>query len=150
MQSMDKKATIHQVTTMLATSKNVLFLVINTCSPPVLMTLHFNYHPHWRLSNNRSVRSSAPVVSRWLWPGNRTFLEMASMVVTYWIVFFGFFRSESCLLVITMQCNTVMIRHNVCTPPRMIWDIALKHWVYYKCSYVNKSHLDVWILFSRA
>ena len=52
------------------------------------MTQHFNYHPHWRTGDNQSVRSSAPVVSRWLWPGNRTFLEVASMVVTWWIVAF--------------------------------------------------------------
>ena len=26
------------------------------------------------------------MVSRWLWPGNRTFLEVASMVVAWWIV----------------------------------------------------------------
>ena len=37
--------------------------------------------------------SSLPVVSRWLWPGNR-FLEMASMVVTWWIV--DFLRSTTC------------------------------------------------------
>ena len=35
-----------------------------------------------------SVRSLAPVVSRWLWPGNKTFLEVTSMVVTWWIVAF--------------------------------------------------------------
>ena len=29
-----------------------------------------------------------PAVSRWLWPGNRTFLEVASIVVTWWIVAF--------------------------------------------------------------
>ena len=28
------------------------------------------------------------VVSRWLWPGNKTFLEVAIMVVTWWIVAF--------------------------------------------------------------
>ena len=33
-------------------------------------------------------RSSAPVVSRWWWPGNRIFLEVASMVVIWWILFF--------------------------------------------------------------
>ena len=54
----------------------------------VLMNLHFNYHPRWQLSDNQSVRSSVPVVSRWLWPGNRTFSEVASMVVTWWIVAF--------------------------------------------------------------
>ena len=42
----------------------------------------------WWLGDNQSVRSSAPVVSRWFWPGNRTFLELASMVVTRWIVAF--------------------------------------------------------------
>ena len=28
------------------------------------------------------------MVSRWLWPGNRAFLEVASMVITWWIVAF--------------------------------------------------------------
>ena len=28
------------------------------------------------------------MVSRWLWPGNRTFLEAANMAVTWWIVAF--------------------------------------------------------------
>ena len=28
------------------------------------------------------------MVSRWLWPGNKTFLEVASVVVTWWIVSF--------------------------------------------------------------
>ena len=49
------------------------------------MTLHFT---HWCSGDNQSVRSSAPVVSRWLGPGNRTFLEVVSMVVTWWIVAF--------------------------------------------------------------
>ena len=52
------------------------------------MTLHFNYHPRQRLVDNWSVRSLAPVVSRWLWSGNRTFLEVASMMVSLWIVAF--------------------------------------------------------------
>ena len=52
------------------------------------MTLLFNCHPCWRLGNNQSIGSSVPVVSRWLWPGNRTFLEVASKVVTWLIVVF--------------------------------------------------------------
>ena len=32
--------------------------------------------------------SSATVVSSWLRPGNRTFFDVASMVVTWWIVAF--------------------------------------------------------------
>ena len=52
------------------------------------MTLHFNYHTRWHSGDNQSVESSALVVSRWLWPGSRTFLEVASMVVSWWIVAF--------------------------------------------------------------
>ena len=69
-----KKATIHQVTTMLTTSKNVLFPDHN--------------HLLTTSANNQSEGLSALVVSRWLGPGNRTFLEVAGMVVTWWIVFF--------------------------------------------------------------
>ena len=57
------------------------------------MTLHFKYHPRLKSGNNQSVGSWVLVVSRWLWPGNRTFLEVASMVVTWWIV--AFVRNES-------------------------------------------------------
>ena len=60
--SQSKTKTIHQVTTMLATSKNVVFP-----GPK-----------HWLLNDNQRVRSSSLVVSRWLVPGNRTFLEVAS------------------------------------------------------------------------
>ena len=73
-----QKTTIHQVTTMLATSKNV----------------HFDYHPSTSECGNKSEGSSAPVVSRWLWPGNRTFLEVASMVTTWWIL--AFLSSDIC------------------------------------------------------
>ena len=40
------------------------------------------------LGDNQSCWSSAPVVSRWLWPQNGTFLEMDSMVGSWWIVSF--------------------------------------------------------------
>ena len=59
-----QKATIHQVTTMLATSNNVLFTGHNC-------VIEANGH-------------QVPVVSRWLWFGNRTFLEVASMVHGAW------------------------------------------------------------------
>ena len=52
------------------------------------MTLHFNYHPRRHSDNNKSFRSSVLVVTRWLWPGNKTFSEVGSMVVTWWIVAF--------------------------------------------------------------
>ena len=84
--SLGKKATIHQVTTMPVTSKNVLFSGHNHLLTTSTDDLPFNYHPCWYLCDNQSVRSSVPVVSRWLWPGSRTFLEVASMVVTGWVV----------------------------------------------------------------
>ena len=46
------KNIIHQVTTMLAISKYVLFLGHNHMLPPVLMTWHFDYHlsaSEWRV-----------------------------------------------------------------------------------------------------
>ena len=43
---------------------------------------------HLNQGDNLSVGSSAPVVSRWLWSGNETFLEVDSMVVRWWIVAF--------------------------------------------------------------
>ena len=57
---------------MLATSKTVPFP-----GPHHLLTTG---------TDNQSEGSSVPVVSRWLGPGNKTFLEVASMVVTWWIV----------------------------------------------------------------
>ena len=74
------KNTIHQVTTMLATSKNVLFPGHN-----YLLTTG----THWRPGNIQSEGSSVSVVSRRLWPGTRTYFEVASMVVTWWIVTFS-------------------------------------------------------------
>ena len=44
------------------------------------MTRHFDYRPSASVGDNLSEGSSAPLVSRWLWPGNRTFLEVASIV----------------------------------------------------------------------
>ena len=97
--SLCKKGTIHQVTTMLATSKNVLFpghnhLLTTDADDPLL----------W-LSPSPSV----PVVSRWLWPENRTFLEVASMVVTWWIVDFlsSVWRNKMWLSKKWMYCITI-------------------------------------------
>ena len=71
-----KKATIHQVTTILATSKNV------QCSGQNHVNRQYWWlFTRWCLGDNQSVGSSVPVVSRWLWPGNRTFLE----VLTWWL-----------------------------------------------------------------
>ena len=67
----------------------VQFLVSSMCG-----SVHQSFHSilpltiHGRSGDNQIVGSSAPVASRWLWPGNRTFLEVSSMVVTWWIVTF--------------------------------------------------------------
>ena len=73
-----KKAIIHQLTTMLATSR---------CAVP------FPGHNHLLTTStdNQSIGPSVLAVSRWLWRGTRTFLEVTSMVayvVTWWIVAF--------------------------------------------------------------
>ena len=89
-----KKATIHQVTTMLATSKNVLF------PGP-------NHRRWWPDTLIIAQAPSAPVVSRLLLlgPGNRTFLEVACMVVTWWIVvFFCTVLLNSCSLFPILFC----------------------------------------------
>ena len=58
------KNPIHQVTTLLATSKDILFPGHNH-----LLTTSASYlaidHLHWRSANHQSEGSSAPVVSRW-------------------------------------------------------------------------------------
>ena len=77
-----KKASIHQLTTMLATPKKVLFPGHNH-----LLTTGTDDRTLWLLPKCHQVLS-VPVVSRQLWPRNRTFLAVASMVVTWWIVAF--------------------------------------------------------------
>ena len=67
---------------MLSTSESVLLvfpghnhLLTTGADDPKL-----NYHLRWRSGDNQSEGSSALVVCRWLGPGNRTFLEVDSMV----------------------------------------------------------------------
>ena len=77
---------------MLVTSKNVLFPghnhLLTTGAGNHWMTLHFDYRLSASEHDSKCEGSSSPVVSRWLGPGNRTFLEVDSMVVTWWIVAF--------------------------------------------------------------
>ena len=68
---------------MLATYKNVLLPGHNHLLTTGTDDLHSLV-----LGDNQSVKLSVPVVIRWLWPRNITFLEVASMVVTRWIVTF--------------------------------------------------------------
>ena len=76
--TLGKKATIHQLTTMLPTSKHVLFPGHNHLLTTSANDWHFDYRPS----------TSEWSVIRWLWPGNRTILEVDSMVVSCWIVAF--------------------------------------------------------------
>ena len=46
----------------------------------VALRKNASIHYCCRSGDNRSVGASVPVVCRWLWPGNRTLSEMASMV----------------------------------------------------------------------
>ena len=77
-----KKATIHQVTTMLVTSKDVLFpRHSHLLATRALGSVIIEVKGHQIL-----------VVSRWLWPGNKTFRSGwhgGYLVVTWWIVIFS-------------------------------------------------------------
>ena len=57
MDALHKKTTIHQVATMLATSKKLVemscFQVITTCLPPVLMTQHWLSPEHQRVKGHQ-------------------------------------------------------------------------------------------------
>ena len=60
----------------------ILILILISDDPSIWLS------PLLASGYNQSVGISVPMVSRWLWPGNRIFLELASMVVTWWIVAF--------------------------------------------------------------
>ena len=112
---------------MLATSKNVLF---PGHKHRVLMTLHFNHHPCWHSGDNQSAGSSLPGVSRWLWPGNKTFLDVASMVVTWWIV--------ACLCTCILSVNICQLLY--LSPASRVsdgWPEKDKVWIF--CAGVNGS-----------
>ena len=61
---------------------------------------------NWCSGDNQNVGSSTPVVSRWLWPRNRTFLEVASLVVTWLIL--AFWRCVWALLIEWPQSDQYM------------------------------------------
>ena len=74
--------------------------------------LTYTVQKSWRSGDNQNVRSSVPVVSRWLWHRNRTLLKVASMVVTWCIVAFlrsdtfSFFLFASCCNGRKVSCDT--------------------------------------------
>ena len=63
-----QKYTIHQLTTMLATSKTALFLG------------HNHRANHWHSVIIKESRYRYWRLAWWLWPGNRTFLEVAILI----------------------------------------------------------------------
>ena len=118
-----KKSTIHQVTTMLAISKIVLFPGHNH-----LLTTGTDDLTLWlSLERQRGEGSSVPVVTRWLWPGNRTFLEVASMVVTWWrMAFFA-----QC----TFHFLNQLLAHHFYNRCVIVMEINLIHLSLLGCSY---------------
>ena len=108
------------------TAKKPLSIRLTQCLPPVLKTLHSNHRPSWCSGNNQSIGSSVLVVNSWLWPGYKTFLEVASMVVTWWIV--AFLQSGIRCYFITLTCKAYILTES------MIWSTAqqvLCHSSYY-------------------
>ena len=69
------------------------------------MTQRFDYRQSTSEGNNQSEGSSVTMISRWLWSGNRAFLEVASMVASLGIV--AFWPSETgCSLNPSLQLDT--------------------------------------------
>ena len=60
-----------------------------------------------------SFRSSVLMVSRWLWPGNRTFLKVAGVVATWWIIPF-FVQCKACLCMLQVWVLAIT-RHMLST-----------------------------------
>ena len=142
--SLRKRATIHLVTTMLATSKNVLFPCHNHQYwwPNTLVIAQAPANEGWEYcsGDNQSVSSSALVVSSWLWPGNKTFLEAASMVVTLWIVAFLYRRH---LVYLAVSC-----RNKHCTLKLSSRLFCAKQQINFYCALVFLPEGFVrWILF---
>ena len=99
------------------------------------MTQHFDSHPRWRLGNNQNVRSSALVVSRWLWPGNKTVLEVASMVGTWWTVAFLQSVCMHYVLYVNIASPLAMWRR-ASSPVAIIWAFSLSYGciVFFMCT----------------
>ena len=98
----------------------------------------------WCLGDKQSVWSSVLVVSRWLWPGNRTFLEVASMVVTWWIgAFFAqcwglSFPLREYSTHIMKLCRWIdLLRHNVCSPGIQYETRSLPVWSWVPVPYLK-------------
>ena len=104
--SLGKKVTIHQLTTMLATSRNVLFPGYNH-----LLTIDADDPSLVGARVIISVGSSAPMVSRRLWPGNRACLEVASMVVSWWVV--AFLCSARSLYIISKKMHIIYVHMTI-------------------------------------
>ena len=82
----------------------------------IIITLLLQF-VHWRSGDNQSVGPSVPVVSRWLWPENRTFFEVASMVVAWWIVGFlcavNWYITGKCVTMFSLTVINVMLHYLV-------------------------------------
>ena len=101
------------------------------------MTRCFNNHLRLCSGDNEHVGLSVLVVSRWLWPGNRTFLEVASIVVTWWIVAF---------LAVTASMNSVQGRWGKgavalnCFLPISHHGISIAYWQFPMWTILEKYH----------
>ena len=104
-------------------SKNILFPDHNH-----LLTTYWWPFTRWHSGDNQSGGLSVLVVSRWLWPENRT-LEVANMVVTWWIVaFFLHTLPLQTLKKIIYHSNSPVSRnHNFSVPWEISWIRQVLH-----------------------
>ena len=88
-----------------------------------------------------NVGSSAPVVSRWIGPGNRTFLEVASMVITWWIVAFLYSAMSLHSLLMTVFYQWWPPQH-VCTHTIQSLVFTLQAWCVFLQNNSPSQHRD--------
>ena len=79
-----------------------------------------DYYPHSSEGDNQNEGSSVPVVCRWVWPGNKTFLEVSSMVVTWWL-FSAVIVIMWALLLLRFRCVECYFLH------RLIHDVSVEY-----------------------
>ena len=105
----DRHSTKKPVTTMLAYPWKCTVLhcnhLGNTWKPLVLITQHFDYCPSDSEGDKQSVRSPAPVVSRFFPGGYNVKLYISKDILAWWLL--AFLHSETCCNIFVQSNSSV-------------------------------------------
>ena len=100
-------------------NENVVIFLDCSCCPSLRTVTDHNLCTLIIARPPANKGSSVPVVSRWLGLGNRTFLEVASMVGNWWIVAFllsgnpGWKHSMYSNIIIIVNCCNNSLPHRI-------------------------------------